>query len=269
MFDSHLFQAGLWKIGDLFHGGDIIPFNVLANRGVPISSYMLWRGIVNIVMNRIVHPITDSTQPCSVQVYCNNMYRDITDLSSRELYQILVTKKKETPTAIEKYCNIFGLHAVDCMWDNVFGIFWNILYDNQIKEFQFKILHRILGTNHLAYKMGKISTPRCTFCNLYSEKIEHVFYDCIYVKQIWIEMEKIFTKLSNKKVVLSVNEAILGYNLDDKTEANFLLNKLIVYCKYYIWKMKLSHATLTVNGLMRCLQNHAKFDDTLEMLVLQ
>ena len=39
--------------------------------------------------------------------------------------------------------------------------------DNILKEFQFKILHRYLPTNDLLFKMEKVNSRKCTFCNLY------------------------------------------------------------------------------------------------------
>ena len=45
---------------------------------------------------------------------------------------------------------------------------------------------RFTPTNNLLYKMKTICSPTCNFCNLETETIEHLFFDCTHVKDIWL-----------------------------------------------------------------------------------
>ena len=269
VYDSKLLQSGIWKICDLYEDDRIIPFHVLQRRGVPFSCYMTWRSIIDIVNKKVTHPILCNRQPCSIYVLQNDVYREITDLNSRSMYNLVVSMKKETPAALEKICRNLEMVISDQRKEDMYGCFWTFLYDNRIKEFQFKLLHRILGTNNFIYKIGKTDTPRCDFCNIYLEKIEHLFFLCTHVKQIWLEVERLSREVLALDVKLRMDEVLLGYELHDKSDMNILLNKLILYGKHYIWKTKLSNLTLSVTGFYKYLEGHVRYDKILTIICAQ
>ena len=45
------------------------------------------------------------------------------------------------------------------------------ILDTNLREFQFKILHRILTTNYSLYKMSLIPSPVCSFCDNNDESL--------------------------------------------------------------------------------------------------
>ena len=115
--------------------------------------------------------------------------------------------------------------------------------------------------------MKKTDTPRCTFCNLQLEKIEHIFFECACVKQIWLEVERVGSILFNHNVNLMINDIILGFNLYEKSETNIVFNKVILYSKYYIWMSKMNNSTLSITSLARNLVNHVTFDESIKPLM--
>ena len=57
--------------------------------------------------------------------------------------------------------------------------------DNQFKWFQHRIIHRILGTQDLLFKMKITDNPRCRLCNTANETIEHLFLTCEICNELW------------------------------------------------------------------------------------
>ena len=107
--------------------------------------------------------------------------------------------------------------------------------NNKLREFQFKILHRYLATNSVLYKMKLTNTNTCTFCNIEIESIEHLFWECINVRNFWRQLE------------INLRESC-GYNLTIEGAIDVLLGKLkeipvvnleIVCGKYFIYLCKL------------------------------
>ena len=47
--------------------------------------------------------------------------------------------------------------------------------DTKLREFQYKILIRILYTNNMLFKLKKVNYPLCDFCEKELETIEHLF----------------------------------------------------------------------------------------------
>ena len=71
-------------------------------------------------------------------------------------------------------------------WKNIFLIPRALPVDNKTKDLQYKIIMRFIPTNYSLHKMEKVNSQVCSFCNMDPETIEHLFFNCIYVKNIWL-----------------------------------------------------------------------------------
>jgi hypothetical protein len=76
---------------------------------------------------------------------------------------------------------------------------WNTIYytphlakkkETKLKFIQMKILHRILPTNEWLYKCRLTNSKNCTFCQIYSETIEHLLWECPNTKTIWLLLKE-------------------------------------------------------------------------------
>ena len=85
---------------------------------------------------------------------------------------------------IAKYCeNEQNLH--------VLALTKKIKLDKEIKfkKFNLKLLHGILPCNRNLEKWKHKSNGKCDVCSL-PQTIEHLLYDCMYVKPLWKLIEK-------------------------------------------------------------------------------
>ena len=216
MYDAELFRAGLWRVYDLFNtDGSVISFHTWKTRGVSKPKFMLWRGLVNKVRTFSVNmynkeAITNAgititlTKNEAVNILCSN---------SKAIYSKLVQRKQEQPTAFKTYTNIFeNLQESELSYIYMLPRFCTS--DVLLKEFQFKILHRYLPTNELLYKMKKVDSPNCTFCNVYKESITHLFYECFCVKNLWFDINNRLNNIESVVVDLTCKDIILGCNVE-------------------------------------------------------
>ena len=51
----------------------------------------------------------------------------------------------------------------------------SVTLDSKMREFQYKVLSRILYANKALHKMGIVNLPACTFCQVSDESLEHLF----------------------------------------------------------------------------------------------
>ena len=63
-------------------------------------------------------------------------------------------------------------------WEKVHSLFFKLTLDTKLREFQYKILHRICYTNVTLFKFGLSKTPLCYFCNEELETLEHFLFHC-------------------------------------------------------------------------------------------
>ena len=132
--------------------------------------------------------------------------------------------------------------------------------DNKTKELQYKILMRYVATNYLLYKMKKVLSQTCSFCMLEPETIEHLFFDCILVKNIWFKVFNEFNYITNCIAVPTLKCCILGdFNIDLFINSTYMsLYILSLMIKSYIMQCKYDHAELSYIGLKRVLKSRVQ-----------
>ena len=182
VYDEELFSAGLWRVCDMFDSnGNLIPFSTWETRGVSGSKFLLWRGLLSKVKTyKINMSYTEVIDGSSVVILPTGDMIDMQNTSSKELYGKTIKLRTVQPTAVSCYLEIFpGLSSKEI--ESMFIVPRVCTRDNILKEFQFKILHRYLPTNDLLFKMEKVNSRKCTFCNLYRETILHLFYELVNI----------------------------------------------------------------------------------------
>lgn len=136
-----------------------------------------------------------------------------------------------------KYNAILNLDDLNT-WKMIYCNPIEILVENKVVELQYKILHRIVGTNKLLYKMGKRTSPNCDNCSMYPETIEHLFYECINVKKFWFKFFDKFYEREHIRINITCKDILLYINFE-KESTNVLVNILILYGKLYLYKCKM------------------------------
>ena len=89
------------------------------------------------------------------------------------------------PTAKLKYESLFNDKNLD--WKEIYLIPHKVTLDIRTRIFQYKLLNRILYTNNLLYKMKLSETPLRTFCGLYEESPEPLFFYCHFSTSFWMQ----------------------------------------------------------------------------------
>lgn len=219
----------------------IIPFKVFIKRGASNNDFMLWRGLVHIlakfakankeiVMNRGF-------------VVINGLPKGIDCVTMKELRECFnladfYTFKSIDFKARNKYYLKYGI-IPDSEWKLIFMCSRSIKVMNYIKDMQFKILHRFLPTNRLLYKMGKVVSSTCFFCELEEESLEHLLFDCNIIKNLWLQ---IFSKWNRDCALTNVTQdkklITFGMYQNQKQTQVIALNIIILIGKAYIWKCK-------------------------------
>lgn len=74
----------------------------------------------------------------------------------------------------------FEIEAND--WMYIYSCVFLVSNDTYLQWFQTRIVHRILGTNVLLYRMNKSLTELCNLCKTDNETLLHLFWECIFVQ---------------------------------------------------------------------------------------
>ena len=85
-------------------------------------------------------------------------------------------KKQTTPTAKEKLSAKYHHLTID--WKRVYLLSFRTTLETKLREFQFKILNRIVFTNEKLFRFDMAESDKCAFCQTEVESIEHLLFSC-------------------------------------------------------------------------------------------
>lgn len=133
-------------------------------------------------------------------------------------------------------------------WNN-YNMVLNDINEIKLRDFQYKINNKILVTKSFLFKIKKIDSNLCVYCNEHSEKIDHLFLRCNKVKAFWNDLKNWLRCNCNISLSLEDKNIIFSYQTRKGIE-----NYLLLLGKYYIYKNKFSEKELSIQSFVSLLR---------------
>ena len=141
------------------------------------------------------------------------------------MYNFLVEKIATKPTKlITKWQDILEIELEEADWSNIFISPFKH-QEMKLRELQFKIVHRILPTNAYLYKCRIKQSESCTFCHIFRESIEHLLWDCLVVKTLWLQLSDWLKEIGFQYEFTKTNIILGEYNAPNIIEHIKLITK--------------------------------------------
>ena len=183
VFNRKLFSLGLHKVGDLFNEICIKPHTTLQN--VNALDILFLNSLYDCLPPEWKKAMTNN--PASVLIKTNHIRDDVflhsandavllSKLSSKKNYNILVSKISISPSAKRKFDATYASTEQALDWKGIYSNVFRCAIDTKTREFQYKILNRILPLNNFLFKIGKTNSPLCSFCQSSEENMSHFFF---------------------------------------------------------------------------------------------
>ena len=126
----------------------------------------------------------------------------------------------------------------------------NICRDNKVREFYFKLLHRIVVSKRELLTYGIAKHVLCPYCKQ-NDSIIHIFCNCHRTKWIFSEVIKWFNDENATSFALFSGELIFGLNNDRKNQSSSEIVKkfdfTLLFAKYYLYTNKLAPKELSLD----------------------
>lgn len=143
---------------------------------------------------------------------------------SKDMYNFL-NRKTVQISAEQKWENI--LNKYDIEWKNIHFHCTKHTKNTKLCWFQYRIIHRILGTNTFLYKIKVKDCNLCTFCKEERETIEHLLWECHKISDLWHELNRWIFEMTCIEIPLNLEIAMFG--LLHPYDANLFKNKIILF----------------------------------------
>jgi len=145
-----------------------------------------------------------------------------------KFYYSKLISSNNCPTSQKAWENI--LKCGELSWKKYYMLTSKATHEVKSREFQYKILHRILPTNDVLFKMKIANDNKCTFCRLHAETLLHLFVECDYTQELWNNVERLLQKRMGNITSLSVQEKLFG-----TLSGDVVTNHIILITKRHIY----------------------------------
>ena len=267
VYNQRLFTSGLWVLSDLYEDGKLIPFNIWVKRGANPNDFLNWMGLVNSLpqyIRNMAKVVNNLDKPnFTTRIFTvNKQFKSIEECQQRDIKDIIRMTKLSSLTvndfkAKNKYAIQFN--NIDTLtWEKIFSLPIAVNCNNKLKDLQFKILHRIFPSYQFLYKVKKVESPKCVFCEIYDESLEHLFANCAIIKTFWLRMLTLWNVFQGSALKLCNKDILLGFDIEDPAKS-YTLNLLILYGKMFIVRCRMEKLDLNVHMFIRYVMSHYAF----------
>ena len=245
-------RAGIKQISDLFdeHESRFLPFLSFCNKYTLKCNFLQYYSLISAIPERwkklLQKNSCDTTTPPP----------PICTLTCKTLYHKLLELKDLPPPTSEKKLESYGIAKENL--SKIYLLPFKVTKEVKLAIFQYKIIHNILATNSILYKMKKVASPSCPFCPSDSQTIRHLFISCTQASSFWNKFQNWYLIVSNANLLLSELDVLFGITRPSK---NFLaLNHLIILGKYFLYVNALNNIKHDFNDFVSLVQEKVELE---------
>ena len=156
----------------------------------------------------------------------------------KNYYKILSGNGITEPTGIKNWKNNFPDYFTD--WEKKFSFIYKSTNDNKLRQFSFRLLHRITTTKKELFKFRLVEDEACTLC-LLPDSIEHTFLDCTVTTAFYSKAISWFNHENDTHITLSSKQVTFN-DIPRLTHLTYYprrrLHLFVITLKQYIYACK-------------------------------
>ena len=262
LFVKEFFEKGLLTISDIFtNDAKPKPFNYWTHLGIKQEYYFRYRQIIQATFHKRKEAHTQkSNNPQLINLKGKDL--DIVDIPSKTIYQFFVEMKLEKGNEMKLTKQTHEENCTDQIKKNILELPRKCTKDHKLRDLQYKILQNYLPVNKKLFKYKLRENDRCDLCNLSSETIQHLLWECTISKSLWLQFGQWWNNQNtNISFTLSMKSVLYGHFLNTDSFQSSLLNHLILITKKYIFDKK-KQKTLSLNELIAIFTETKKIEYT-------
>ena len=157
-----------------------------------------------------------------------------------------------------KWEESLGIRQGIFFWNRCYKNTYNISFNSKLKWLYYQTVRGTLKTNRIISKFKPQISPDCTFCNLETETIIHLFWDCTIVKKFIKDCyDHIETEYPVFHHIFTLKDFIFGLREDVCSPRNYCA----LYIKYFIWLQRCCKKDLSITGFKTWFLRELRIDE--------
>ena len=252
VFIKEWFDRNILSIQDLLNSnGQLLSFQEFINKYDCHTNFLQFYQVISAIPKYLVTKARN-TEQSENELYTRNNFLfpldahtqiQLEKAKTRDFYCLLIRKiHTVSQTGPMKWDSVTRLD--DNAWEKIFTSLKNICKETKLKEFQFKLIHRIVVTKKELHRYGIKADDECLYCGE-KDSIEHTFLNCQFVKIFVNSVIDWFNAANNSKFAPTIEEKLFGI-ISGSYEKEILkkFNYTILFMKYYIYTSKMHNQAI-------------------------
>ena len=235
-FDKKWYERGIQLIEHIYdyRKKDFYDFREFINLyELPRTSFLLYTSIVSCIPNEWKVKLKNESMNC--QTYDPLIKKLLkTKHANKYLYDIQL-QNEDIPIAKSEEKWIKDINCNNLEWKQIYMIPIKSTIDTKLRDFQYKFIKRIIPTNTFLFKCNISSSNLCDFCSSDIETVKHLFWECQFSQQFWLQLK---TFLNNLSIDVTFDYKNICFGISSSPMSNTLINFIILSAKYFIFKSK-------------------------------
>lgn len=238
-------QYNIGKIQDLIYADQIISLRQFEGRydvSPPEGLLESFQRIIPQEWLQFLIPINKFTEEFALYVPQEPSKRvPLNSLPTKSFYQMFQSGRKRPYTCDMRWEKVYGDGTFSSIlkWNHWHLLPYRTSHSIQLQNFMYRIAYRIIPTRVYLHNIHVIDSELCSVCSLRDDLL-HFFFDCVEVKPFWDSLATWVDQ--NEEIMdfpddLAEEDFLLGTT--SKTPAHYLLNFVIMWAKFYIYKIKI------------------------------
>jgi len=165
---------------------------------------------------------------------CSKNRTYVLECQKSKFFYSLIKEKNGVRSYTEKRWSKLVDKVIDCdQWRRVYMNRVHVFSDNKLREFMYKLFHNLIPCRVMLVRWKKQTSEMCPICKC-KETIEHIYFDCECIKNVW-------NIIGNKlDIDLNWDKIFLGYLQDIPVHrVRNLIFTIVMYAKYKLWAKSL------------------------------
>ena len=135
-------------------------------------------------------------------------------------------------TGLKRYSEIFSINKDS--WTSIFKSLKKVCKETRLKEFQFKLIHRIVITKKELFRFDIKTNGKCLYCRD-KDSTEHTFIDCPFTESFAKKFIQWFSEASCCQISPTTKKLLFGIIPSSKeTKLIYKFNYTILSIHHYI-----------------------------------
>ena len=241
VFYKTWYDKGIRFVNDLVNqNGSFYSYQEVGIDGSPLN-ILKYQGFIDSLKHFLSHTqikltkkVQDPFIPSHIKVFLQQKS------GTQAMYNEL-NKNYDEPTSKRRWNEKFNF--TDQEWKKIYNYPFSIIKYPAIQWFQTSIIHNILVTNNLLFKMKIKNDSSCYYCHSQKETITHLFWTC---ERIQAFLKELVQWLNNNDIHCDFVEEFFIFGLDRLNIITKLLNIIILYAKYFIYTTRCNERQLVL-----------------------